>query len=87
MQEILIANILTGKVAFNRNSTRLAAFGTLQIDEGDNPPRNLALLIAAIEGTWVLWRFRLARRVLPVWLLACALVTNAMWSPSPLSEK
>jgi hypothetical protein len=45
------------------------------------------LMIAAVEGAWVLWRFRLVRRALPAWLLVCALVTNAMWSPSPLSDE
>lgn len=44
------------------------------------------IMIASVEGAWLLWRFRAARRVLPIWLVACALVTNAMWSPSPMNS-
>ena len=44
------------------------------------------ILIASIQGAAVLWRFRVARFVLPVWLLGCSFVTNAMWAPSPLNS-
>jgi hypothetical protein len=39
-----------------------------------------------IDATYMFWRFRIARLLLPVWLLGCAYVTNAAWSPSPRSR-
>jgi uncharacterized membrane protein len=45
------------------------------------------LFIASIQGAYVFWRFRVAKVVLPVWLLACAYVSNVAWSPSPLSTQ
>ena len=42
------------------------------------------LIIASIHGSYVFWRFRLARVLLPAWLLGCALVTNTRLSPSPI---
>ncbi|MFT3854589.1 MAG: DUF2079 domain-containing protein [Ilumatobacteraceae bacterium] len=44
------------------------------------------LIIAAIEGTYLLWRFKVLRFVLPVWLLVSAYVTNVAWSPSPIGD-
>lgn len=41
------------------------------------------IVIASIQGAWLLWRFRFVRRVLVPWLLVCAYVTNVAWSPSP----
>ncbi len=45
------------------------------------------IFIASIQGAYVFWRFRIARLLLPLWLLGCAYVTNAAWSPSPLNER
>jgi uncharacterized membrane protein len=44
------------------------------------------LIIASIEGAWLLWRFRLARLVLPAYVLIVALLGNIALSPSPLSR-
>ena len=44
------------------------------------------LIIAAIEGARVLWRFKVMRTVLPIWLLGCAYMTNVAWSPSPIGD-
>jgi len=44
------------------------------------------MLIASIHGGYTLWRFRVARSVLPVWLLLCSYTTNVAWSPSQLNE-
>jgi uncharacterized membrane protein len=44
------------------------------------------LMIAAIEGGRVLWRFKIMHVVLPIWLLGCAYMTNVAWSPSPLGD-
>lgn len=43
------------------------------------------IVIAAIEGTAWMWRYRFVRRFLVPWLLVCAYVTNIAWSPSPIS--
>ena len=43
------------------------------------------IVIAAIEGTAMLWRYRFVRRFLLPWLLVCAYVSNVAWSPSPIS--
>jgi len=43
------------------------------------------IVIASIEGTALLWRYRFVRRFLVPWLLVCAYVTNIAWSPSPIS--
>ena len=44
------------------------------------------LLIAAIEGARVLWRFKILHVILPIWLLGCAYMTNVAWSPSPIGD-
>jgi uncharacterized membrane protein len=44
------------------------------------------LMIAAIEGGRVLWRFKIVHVVLPIWLLGCAYMTNIAWSPSPVGD-
>jgi uncharacterized membrane protein len=44
------------------------------------------MIIASIQGAFVCWRYKVARVILPVWLLGCSLVTNAMWAPSPLND-
>ena len=44
------------------------------------------LLIAAIEGARVLWRFKVVHVILPIWLLGCAYMTNVAWSPSPIGD-
>lgn len=43
------------------------------------------IVIASIEGTARIWRYRIVRRFLVAWLLVCAYVTNVAWSPSPIS--
>jgi uncharacterized membrane protein len=43
------------------------------------------MFIASIHGAYVFWRFKLAKVLLPIWLLGCAYVTNVAWSPSPLN--
>jgi uncharacterized membrane protein len=45
------------------------------------------IFIASIQGAFVFWRFKLAKILLPVWLLGCSYVTNVAWSPSPLNDK
>jgi uncharacterized membrane protein len=42
------------------------------------------VMIALVYGVRTVWRFPLARLLVPVWLLGCAYVTNVAWSPSPL---
>jgi uncharacterized membrane protein len=44
------------------------------------------ILIAAIEGGRVLFRFKVMKVLLPIWLLGCAYVTNVAWSPSPIGD-
>jgi uncharacterized membrane protein len=44
------------------------------------------IMISAIHGGFVLWRFRTARVVLPIWLLLCSYVSNVAWSPSPFGR-
>jgi uncharacterized membrane protein len=44
------------------------------------------ITISAIEGAWLLWRFRVVRYVLPAWMLVCAYTTNVAWSPSPIGD-
>jgi uncharacterized membrane protein len=44
------------------------------------------LVIAAIEGGRVLWRFKVVHVLLPIWLLGCAYMTNVAWSPSPVGD-
>jgi uncharacterized membrane protein len=44
------------------------------------------LMIAAIEGAWLLWRFKVMHVILPIWLLGCAYMTNVAWSPSPIGD-
>ena len=44
------------------------------------------LLIAAIEGARVLFRFKVMRMLLPIWLLGCSYITNVAWSPSPIGD-
>jgi uncharacterized membrane protein len=44
------------------------------------------LVIASIEGAWLLWRFRVMRKILPVWIVLSAYISNVAWSPSPLSS-
>jgi len=44
------------------------------------------LLISAIEGARLLFRFKVVRIILPIWLLACAYQTNVAWSPSPIGD-
>jgi uncharacterized membrane protein len=42
------------------------------------------IIISSIYGGYVMWRFQVAKVVLPLWLIGCAYVTNVAWSPSPL---
>lgn len=44
------------------------------------------IVISAIEGAWLVWRFKAARAFLVPWMLICSYVTNVAWSPSPLSD-
>ena len=44
------------------------------------------LMIAAIEGAWLLWRFKVMHVILPIWMLGCAYMTNVAWSPSPIGD-
>jgi uncharacterized membrane protein len=44
------------------------------------------LLIAAIEGGRVLFRFKIMHVLLPIWMLGCAYMTNVAWSPSPIGD-
>lgn len=43
------------------------------------------IVIAAIEATAWMWKYRFVRRYLVPWLLVFAYVTNIAWSPSPIS--
>jgi hypothetical protein len=45
------------------------------------------LMIAAIEGGRLLWRFKVMHVLLPIWLLGCAYMTNVAWSPSPIGDR
>ena len=45
------------------------------------------IIISSIHGGYALWRFRVARAILPAWLLLCAYTSNVAWSPSPLNDK
>jgi uncharacterized membrane protein len=45
------------------------------------------IVIASIEATAWMWRYRFVRRVLVPWMLVCAYVTNVAWSPSPLGSE
>ncbi|MGH2475109.1 MAG: DUF2079 domain-containing protein, partial [Candidatus Limnocylindrales bacterium] len=42
------------------------------------------IVIAAIEGARLLWRYRIVRLLLIPWLLVWAYGTNVAWSPSPV---
>ena len=44
------------------------------------------LMIAAIEGGRLLWRFKVMHVILPIWMLGCAYMTNVAWSPSPIGD-
>jgi uncharacterized membrane protein len=44
------------------------------------------LMIAAIEGARVLWRFKVMHIILPIWLVGCSYMTNVAWSPSPIGD-
>ncbi|MDO8363837.1 MAG: DUF2079 domain-containing protein [Actinomycetota bacterium] len=44
------------------------------------------MMIASIHGAFVFWKFKVARTVLPIWLLLCSYTTNVAWSPSPLND-
>jgi uncharacterized membrane protein len=44
------------------------------------------LMIAAIAGAKLLWRFKVLRVILPIWMLGCVYVTNVAWSPSPIGD-
>jgi uncharacterized membrane protein len=44
------------------------------------------IVIAAIEGGRVLWRFKVMHVVLPLWLVGCSYMTNVAWSPSPIGD-
>jgi uncharacterized membrane protein len=43
------------------------------------------IVIAAIEGVALAFRYHWSRRVVLPWLLVCAYVSNVAWSPSPIS--
>lgn len=43
------------------------------------------IVIAAIEGIALSFRYRIGRRVVLPWIVVCAYVSNIAWSPSPLS--
>jgi uncharacterized membrane protein len=43
------------------------------------------IVIAAIEGMALAFRYQWGRRVVLPWLVVCAYVSNIAWSPSPLS--
>ncbi|MEI6404102.1 MAG: DUF2079 domain-containing protein, partial [Actinomycetota bacterium] len=43
-------------------------------------------MIASIHGAYVLWRFKIAHVLLPLWLVTCSIVTNVQWSPSPIGS-
>jgi uncharacterized membrane protein len=42
------------------------------------------VMIASIHGAYVIWRYRAAHFLVPVWLVACSYVTNVAWAPSPI---
>ena len=44
------------------------------------------IVIAAIEGARLIWRFKVVRVLLPAWMIACAYFTNVAWSPSPIGD-
>jgi uncharacterized membrane protein len=43
------------------------------------------IVIAAIEGTALVCRYRYGRWIVVPWLMACMYLTNIAWSPSPIS--
>lgn len=43
------------------------------------------IVIASIEATALMWRYRFVRRFVLPWILVCAYVSNIAWSPSPIS--
>ncbi len=44
------------------------------------------IVIASVQGAFVIWRLRVARMILPLWMVACSVVTNVMWAPSPIGR-
>jgi uncharacterized membrane protein len=44
------------------------------------------LMIAAVEGGRLVYRWRPMRVALPIWLVLCAYLTNVAWSPSPIGD-
>ena len=44
------------------------------------------MFIASIQGAFVFWRFKVAKVLLPLWLIGCSYVSNVAWSPSPLNR-
>jgi uncharacterized membrane protein len=44
------------------------------------------VFIASIHGAYAFWRFKVAKLLLPLWLVGCAYVSNVAWSPSPLND-
>jgi len=45
------------------------------------------IVIASIEASAWMWRYRFVRRFLVPWMLVCAYVTNVAWSPSPIGTE
>jgi len=45
------------------------------------------MMIASVHGAFMFWRFRIARTVLPVWMLLCSYTANVAWSPSELNKE
>ncbi|MGB8862241.1 MAG: DUF2079 domain-containing protein [Ilumatobacteraceae bacterium] len=44
------------------------------------------MMIASVNGAFAFWRFRVARTVLPLWMLLCSYTSNVAWSPSELND-
>lgn len=44
------------------------------------------MMIASVHGAFMFWRFRVARTVLPLWMLLCSYTANVAWSPSELNK-
>ncbi len=44
------------------------------------------MIIASISGARMLWRFRVVRLLLPVWLIGCAVYSNMELAPSPIGK-
>ncbi len=44
------------------------------------------VMIASIHGAYVLWRYRVAQVLMPVWLAGCCYVSNIAWAPSPIAN-